>query len=84
VSPVRYDLAFYIPEDCVLHSHCRENPHICPETEYHWSKLPDLIQHYIHNTWQLINRRKTYQGTTNTKGTGLYTSVLIKDRENES
>jgi hypothetical protein len=25
VSPVRYKLGFYIPEDDILHSHCREN-----------------------------------------------------------
>jgi hypothetical protein len=25
VSPVRYELGFYIPEDDVLHSHCRKN-----------------------------------------------------------
>jgi hypothetical protein len=25
VSPVRYLLGFYIPEDDILHSHCREN-----------------------------------------------------------
>jgi hypothetical protein len=25
VSPVRYDLGFYIPEDDILHSHRREN-----------------------------------------------------------
>jgi hypothetical protein len=25
VSPVRYELGFYILEDCSLHSHCREN-----------------------------------------------------------
>jgi hypothetical protein len=25
VSPVRYELVFYIPEDHILHSHCREN-----------------------------------------------------------
>jgi hypothetical protein len=25
VSPVKYELGFYIPEDCILHSHCREN-----------------------------------------------------------
>jgi hypothetical protein len=24
VSPVRYELGFYIPEDGILHSHCRE------------------------------------------------------------
>jgi hypothetical protein len=23
--PVRYELGFYIPEDDILHSHCREN-----------------------------------------------------------
>jgi hypothetical protein len=26
VSPVRYKLGFCIPEDDILHSHCRENP----------------------------------------------------------
>jgi hypothetical protein len=25
VSPVKYQLGFYIPEDDILHSHCREN-----------------------------------------------------------
>jgi hypothetical protein len=25
VSPVKYKLGFYIPEDGILHSHCREN-----------------------------------------------------------
>jgi hypothetical protein len=25
VSPVKYELWFYIPEDDILHSHCREN-----------------------------------------------------------
>jgi hypothetical protein len=25
VSPLKYELEFYIPEDGVLHSHCREN-----------------------------------------------------------
>jgi hypothetical protein len=25
VSPVKYELVFYIPEDGILHSHCREN-----------------------------------------------------------
>jgi hypothetical protein len=25
MSPVRYELSFYIPEDDILHSHCREN-----------------------------------------------------------
>jgi hypothetical protein len=25
VSPVKYELGFYIPEDDTLHSHCREN-----------------------------------------------------------
>jgi hypothetical protein len=25
VSPVRYELGFYIPEDDILHSHCREH-----------------------------------------------------------
>jgi hypothetical protein len=25
VSPVKYELCFYIPDDDILHSHCREN-----------------------------------------------------------
>jgi hypothetical protein len=25
MSPVRYELRFYIPEDDILRSHCREN-----------------------------------------------------------
>jgi hypothetical protein len=25
VSPVKYELGFYIPEDDILYSHCREN-----------------------------------------------------------
>jgi hypothetical protein len=25
VSPVKYELEFYIPEDCILHSHRLEN-----------------------------------------------------------
>jgi hypothetical protein len=25
VSPVKYELGFYIPGDDILHSHCREN-----------------------------------------------------------
>jgi hypothetical protein len=25
VSPVKYEVGFYIPEDDILHSHCREN-----------------------------------------------------------
>jgi hypothetical protein len=25
MSPVRYELRFYNPEDDILHSHCREN-----------------------------------------------------------
>jgi hypothetical protein len=30
VSPVKYKLGFYIPED-ILHSHCRENLKFCNE-----------------------------------------------------
>jgi hypothetical protein len=25
MSPVKYELGFYVPEDGILHSHCREN-----------------------------------------------------------
>jgi hypothetical protein len=33
VSPVKYELGFYIPEDDILHSHCRENLKSCIELE---------------------------------------------------
>jgi hypothetical protein len=29
VSPVKYELGFYIPEDDILHSYCRENIKSC-------------------------------------------------------
>jgi hypothetical protein len=29
VFPVRYELGFYIPEDCILHSHRREKLKFC-------------------------------------------------------
>jgi hypothetical protein len=29
VSPVKYELGFYIPEDGILHSHCRKNLKSC-------------------------------------------------------
>jgi hypothetical protein len=34
VSPVKYELGFYIPEDDILHSDCRENlkSYISPNT----------------------------------------------------
>jgi hypothetical protein len=36
VSPVKYELGFYIPEDDILHSHCRENfkSYIVPSFEF--------------------------------------------------
>jgi hypothetical protein len=34
VSPVRYDQPFYIPEDDILHSHCREYIKIIHENLY--------------------------------------------------
>jgi hypothetical protein len=32
VSPVRYELSFYIPKDDILHSHRRENVEAYTET----------------------------------------------------
>jgi hypothetical protein len=29
VSPVKYELGFYIPEDDILHGHCRQNLKSC-------------------------------------------------------
>jgi hypothetical protein len=29
VSPVRYELGFYTPDDGIIHSHCRENFKSC-------------------------------------------------------
>jgi hypothetical protein len=42
VSPVRYALGFYIPEDGILHSYRRVNLKFCTDTNYttyesfHW------------------------------------------------
>jgi hypothetical protein len=35
VSAVKYELGFYIPEDDILHSHCRENlkSYICQHSQ---------------------------------------------------
>jgi hypothetical protein len=38
MSPLRYELGFYIPEDDILHSHCRENL----KTWYHGDSLQAL------------------------------------------
>jgi hypothetical protein len=36
VSPVKYEQFFYIPEDEVLHSHCRENSDVTLRTCSNW------------------------------------------------
>jgi hypothetical protein len=55
VSPVRYELGFYIPEDDILHSHCRENlkPYKCdvrgitsPETSVKYQDLVTYSRKY--------------------------------------
>jgi hypothetical protein len=47
VSPVKYELGFYIPEDDILHSHRRENlksyitsTSLPPESNYHLLLIP--------------------------------------------
>jgi hypothetical protein len=52
VSPVKYELGSYIPEDDVLHSHCRENlkPHTVSEPSQmvqlnfiaNWGKMREI------------------------------------------
>jgi hypothetical protein len=39
VSPVKYELGFYIPEDDILHSHCREN----------FKSATEIVSYYIIN-----------------------------------
>jgi hypothetical protein len=43
VSPVRYELGFYIPEDAILHSHCRENL----RSYYVYFIKPGLVRVYL-------------------------------------
>jgi hypothetical protein len=42
MSPVKYELGFYIPEDAILHSHCRENRKYNINTE---------LQNYVNTSW---------------------------------
>jgi hypothetical protein len=50
VTPVRYELGFYIAEDCILHSHCSEN-------------LKSYIEelNYHHCLWSGISRRRKHE-----------------------
>jgi hypothetical protein len=48
VSPVKYELGFYIPEEAILHNHCRENL-----TSY----VASLLNHIS------VQRFKNYQNT---------------------
>jgi hypothetical protein len=55
VSPVKYELGFYIPEDDILHSHRRENhksyilplcsPQIPRERRCYTTGLPSVVLH---------------------------------------
>jgi hypothetical protein len=45
VSPVRYELGFYISEDDILHSHCRE--HLKPDLIPFSFRVPLTRAHYI-------------------------------------
>jgi hypothetical protein len=47
VSPVRYELGFYIPEDGIIHSHRREN--LKMSTDASW-------EHFLPPSWQKHGR----------------------------
>jgi hypothetical protein len=51
VSPVKYELGFYIPEDAILHSHCRENlkSYILKSYSFSISELMTSAYFPIHN-----------------------------------
>jgi hypothetical protein len=62
VSPVRYELGFYIPEDDILHSHCRKNLKSNITLSYGWSKPPlfrTLCVTCVRVTVQKIKRLET-------------------------
>jgi hypothetical protein len=58
VSPVKYELGFYIPEDAILHSHRRENIKSYTAaldvslTRYHAVTLRPT-EHYIRESYAL-------------------------------
>jgi hypothetical protein len=47
VSPVRYQLGVYIPEDGIFHSHCRETSNITCTTQHFYSGLRGEVAIYI-------------------------------------
>jgi hypothetical protein len=54
MSPVRYELSFYIPEDDFLHSLCRENLksyRICPLAAY----VPAPASACLYETSDVVN-----------------------------
>jgi hypothetical protein len=44
MSPVKYELGFYIPEDDILHSDRRENPRILHRTRNVCGRFPGHVR----------------------------------------
>jgi hypothetical protein len=58
VSPVRYEIGFYIPEDDILHSHCRDN--VKYYTAAVWAER-QAVNHHAEASIALLNDSKITQ-----------------------
>jgi hypothetical protein len=75
VSPVKYELGFYIPEDDILHSDLTKLPRVTPILILHEQTGMPLIRSHI---WKLA--RAVYQKSANSdnsqiKGLGHYDPI---------
>jgi hypothetical protein len=72
VSPVKYELRFYIPQDDILHSHCRGNlksdiefQHLYEETKKKYDNLSECtVSVVIPNEYHLDKSLKCYRCAT--------------------
>jgi hypothetical protein len=81
VSPVKYELGFYIPEDDILHSHCRESlnsyiHHLCsarPMFDVQIAGFSVTYTSYVHVNSNVMNcgRISEEQGCSSTQECGL-------------
>jgi glutaminase len=82
VSPVRYELASYTPEDDILHSDCRENVRSYTLT-YHFETLCTMLSRIcLILPCGLLNNLQEALIMQNTKSTS-HSTFVIKTNQNE-